>query len=421
MPRRQYRRFCAGALALLMSWVVLSLPVACQQLADDRVAPELPFDQWTREGDHQDIAWTIRLLPPRLTYAQRQVVMVTATVDSRRLQRASVQRDLDWLVRITDAAGYPYGDGVYMHYLVKQQMGKREELEFSAAAYVRPGRYNLIIFLYDRVLRQHSVATRSFVVPELKNDPLPALEDGVEAIEFLEPGQVPQLTPSRPNLPLGTTRPLSIDVIVNFAPSTIYTGRRNVTRNNAEVLLEVFSVLAELKPANGCVFLTGLDVPGLKVLFEREYADSLDWDEIRKAVNELNADKVDVTTLAGRKQAADFLRTLLERMFEQPPACGTAAEGAAMPIYLFVGSSMTFPPGTQVTPISPKHACQCRFYQIREMLHTGDMWDEIEKIVRPVRSRRFLVDSPMGLRRALAQIMHDAEGTAETGNAGAPR
>jgi hypothetical protein len=70
-------------LALLAS-TCLPVPASAQT---SETRPALPIDEWLRGPDREDFRWKVRVSRPRLTFQQRHLVQIRATVDADLVQR----------------------------------------------------------------------------------------------------------------------------------------------------------------------------------------------------------------------------------------------------------------------------------------------------------------------------------------------
>ena len=371
---------------------------------------DLPYKQWLREPNHADIPWHIRVLPARLTLGQRQLLRILVTVSARKLQKRSARRDLHFLVKAADAQENWYDDESYGHFVVEKEITSSDEIEFSGDLLVRPGRYLLALMMFDTVLGERNVARRWVTVPEVKHDPLPGIDRRLPPVGFL-PMEMGVLAAEddRLSLPVHTTRPVQVDIVVNFSPSAVYTGHTRVYRRNLAAFLQIANVLSQLEPERGCVRLSGIDVLGLRVLFERLDAAHLDWEKIYDAVGAVNPSVVDVDTLQGQKQTAAFFRDFMQKLVaEQDGVCGPADVEQTRHVYVIAGSGMQFPQGTRVEPMHPVE-CDCRGYYLRGEFEYAAFWDQMERIVKPLPTRRINIQSPQEFRAALASIVADLQ------------
>jgi len=400
-----WRTYVAGA--LLFACVLL--PARGATARPQESGPP-PLDEWLVERDHAEIKWRVEVSRPLLTFAERQLVSVAVRIPREELRESRERGDLHLAVRVADAAGHWLVPAETTDVVLPPGADRKLDVRISTAAHCRPGRYTFAIVLFGE-RGQRSVAHRAIEVRPLHNDPLPRLEDNLPPVQFLstDPAQRAEKA-ARLSLPLLSGRPLLVDVIINFSPSSQYEGRRGVYRLNSAVFLQVMRVLAQLRPSNGCVYLTGLDVNGMRVLFERENAQQTQPARLVNAVRTMDPTLVDVNTLEHRKQAADFFRDVVERMFVQrSPWCITVAGRPPLHAYVVVGSGMVFEAGTRIHPSSVNIGCDARVYRMRGTLLLGDVWDDLKKVISNYKPRTLVISTPGEFRKSLADLIDDLQ------------
>ncbi len=389
-------------------------PVLCAQQTREEAALIADVEPWLRAPDQRQIPWHIKVMPPRLGFEMRQLVVVRATVPAKELQQASEQRQLVMVLRVADQAGRWLEPGQATHYELKQAIAKNSELEFSATLFLRPGQYTIAAVLYDDVLHQHNVAHLKVTMPPLKDDPLPGLDAKLPVAEFVD--FEPWLTEydSKPQLvlPVGSSHPLLVDVMINFSPSAQYTGRTWAYKNNLAVMLRTALVLSQLRAQNGCVRFTGLDVLGMKVLFDRIETDNIFWDRLVERARSVSSAVVDVSTLSAQKETASFFRDQLRRMIATSSDGCTSLLPDEHPDHVFIvaGSDMMFPRGNHVEGVdSSPQQCGCRVFFLHRQILIGQEFDELHRILKPLEPRSLSLDSPQDFRKSLAKIAADLQ------------
>ena len=396
----------------LLGALFLLVPAAASQTPPESGTVHIPYAEWFREGDRQDISWKVKVAESGLTFFQRQRVNVRVKLSGKRLQHRSVRRDLYLLVKLADTSGrWLEGQGKSWA-VMDDPLPKNTQLEFSQALLVRPGEYTLGLILYDRVTGERSVARRRVRVPPLASDPLPDIEAALPAVEFLEPAEGsdnlfrPELL-DRLNLPVATRHRVHVELLANFSASEEYTGQRRVQFINQAILLPTLNVLSQIKLTNGTLGLTALDLDRRRVLFEQTDLQPLDWPRLKEALVTLRTDVVDTRTLEARRERGAFFREILQQRL--PPSRGASPAPNEEPfrVFLIVGSGTLFPRGSDLEPIQAPKECFCRVYYLQYRVSYGNLWDDLIRIVRPLEPKRFHVFSPIEMRRALAVILAD--------------
>lgn len=443
MPSRTAGRVAVSI--LMLAAVVSSCPAVVQ---DSGAGPsdELAL-QWLSEAPRQEIRASVQVSPARLNFAQRLAFVIHLTIPGRALQSASVHRELYVVAKAGDGTRW-LPDGSHARYELTRPLNRRDELEFVNTVYARPGRWVLGIVLYDAVLKQRSVFIKTINIERLKHDPLPRLDDGLPEIQFLDEAAATDVSdprPSRrmradnpvfppsyppagaaPNSPprpaqvsrdatilvdsprevsLNLKRPMVVDVLVDFTPSAQYSGSNRVLRWTQSAFWAVTHVLSELRSPNLCMRVTGIDVIGRHVLFQRMDGSNMDWATIAQELARIDANTVDVETLEHRTQSAIFFRNAVEDLLSHPDA-GCGSSSAAGHVYIIAASGILFPSGTPSTPIE---GSATRLYYLRAHLLWNDQWDAMAKIVKPLHPRLLAISDPLQFRKALKTIVDDLE------------
>jgi hypothetical protein len=389
------------------------------QTGGDNLHPGLdavPFEAWAAAGEQQQIRWGVRISRPALRYDQRQQVVIDVAVPLRTLRQQSAQRELYLLVKVADAQGNWLPGASYRKITLdgSQRLGARS-LTARVPVLLQPGAYDLGILLYERQLGQHNFTRRRVQVPELRNDPLPQLAVGLPPMEFLPPPDAVR-RPVRAPLPLESERPLHLEVVAHIGLSPQYAGSPQAHRANLENVLQVLHVLTRLRPRDGAVSLTVVDVAGMRQVFSHPDARRLDWQELADAMGQFNPMIVDARSLERRGQMAihfrDQMAQLLSRPLPQPPSHhpgGDAAPRRPLRVLVVVGSPMVLPPRTPVPQLELAASCGCRVYLLQPKLQRSNLWDDLGKVFRPLRPRTFKFDQPRQFRQALAAMMKELQ------------
>jgi hypothetical protein len=393
-------------LALCALFLGPALWHAQSTLADDQPRTlDLPVALWLQAGEHKDFKTRVSVRGPFFGYQQRHLLRVFTTIDLKRLQKSSVERDLHILLKVADEDGQWAPDETYAHAEIRDRLRTATDLVLTSQFFFQPGRYTLAVIVFDRRTQQRSVTFHRLKVPAIGNDPLPHLARDLPRIEFLEkmrPDALP-LGAGRAHLPVETVRPLLIDVVTDFGAHAEQFEPRLQSWDSSR-MVQVASLLSQIQPSRGCVRVTGLDVLRLKTLYWREAADRMDWLAEREKLLGRSLHTVEITELAARLQAAEFLRDRLQQLWGEPARC----EGVAGPVdraVIFVGHGVFFPPGTRVEPAQVAAGCDCRFYYLRLEPNQLYLFDMVPKILRPIAPRLTTSRSPEQFRRDLATLL----------------
>jgi hypothetical protein len=422
---------------------------------------ELPYQEWLKLPDRREIPWEVKFSPPQLTYDQRQMVELRVMLSGRSLQRESVHRDLQMLVKVGTGEGHWFDDDSYMRMELTQKVVRQHDMHFVTRMYLAPGRYWVAVMLYDSVLNRRNLVREWVEVAAIKGDPLPQLNRDLPPLEFVSPGAAtfskeashlddlgwthdfpsqhlphrgragfprPEDDSPRPasaaaeesgpleptaikrRIPLDTPRPVQIDVLINFSPSAQFTGMAREYHHTAEVFWQIAQVLSQLDVPHGCVRLTGVDVLGRQVLFEQLDVRQIDWTKLAAAISGISSGTVDVGSLQGRKETAAFFRDAVEHLLTRSePGCNTPPAAPPLHVYVIAASGMVFPAGTHREPVGMAAEGNRRVYYLRAALSRRNQWDEMEDIVKPLNPRLLTFDDPMHFRKALGSIVSDLQ------------
>jgi hypothetical protein len=75
-----------------------------------------------------------------------------------------------------------------------------------------------------------------------------------------------------------------------------------------------------------------------------------------------------------------------------------------------MSGSLTFEHGSDLSAVKWEGDCNCRIYHIRFRLTKDDVFDDLEKIIKPLRPKTFDVMSAIEFRKALGEIVEDLQG-----------
>jgi len=380
---------------------------------------EIPFRRWAEAGERSEIPWKVRIGRVRLSIHQRLRSSVIVTLDGRKLQKSSVERELFLVVRLAAREGGWYPAEATRDFRLVERLDGRTDVQFVVSMFVRPGDYSAAVVLYDRVTGERSVALRRLRVKPVSRDPLRGTDPDLPVVEFipLAEGADSYFLPSiegRLRFPVETKRPVQVEILANFSASTEYTGSRVVHSINLSILLPILKLFSGIQLANGSVTITALDLDRHRVFFqEQNVAQGLDWPRLKEELSTLRTTVVDVRALKGRKESAAFFREVLERRLTAPPrqtALATGGSSAAEEpyrVFIVIGSAILFPRGSDLEPVSRVPDCRCRVYHLRHHAVFSNVWDELDNLMKPLKPRRFDISNPMDFRKALAAILDD--------------
>jgi len=113
--------------------------------------------------------------------------------------------------------------------------------------------------------------------------------------------------------------------------------------------------------------------------------------------------------LEDRNSASAFFRDFLAKLISDSAKCGSGDEEPIHVILIAVASGLQFSSGTKIERLAPDTSCKCRFYYLRPHSGPGDIEDDVERMLKPVKPRRYTPANPREFRKELAALIADVE------------
>jgi hypothetical protein len=405
---------------------------ACAQSGSpDPVFADIPLHDWLRGGERSALRWSEHIAPARLGSQQRLLLQMTIQLDGEEIADRPGKGRLLTLVQITDPHGGVWQDHGAPDFNKVEEGVRSEYLTYTWSAFVLPGDYRVALAVVDTQNREHGAREERVHVAALRNDPLPDAWRGLPAVELLAPDQPPAFwyqpeIRGRLHLPLGTRRPLHVDVLVNLTPSERASGSPGAQNNNLRVLLPALKVLLQMDLPNGSMNVSLLDLTRQKIILQRDL-HNLDWPALRDALGAQETGTIDVGSLEERSRSADFFVSEVRRRI-------AANEGEAHALVI-LSSAVEFEKGEDLKPIDAAPTSDLRvFYfrypallqrqerQARPMYgrygHRGgspmgpgyrnrEVIDQLAPTLKPLAPRLHDIESPEQFRKALAGMMDE--------------
>lgn len=371
---------------------------------DSKRKIELPVDHWLAEGDYQDFKAKTEIYTPRLTFQQRYIVRVRATIDLHTLQKTGIERDFHFLIKVADKDGHWFPDETYAKSAFATKLKQKTDLEVISEMHFLPGDYTICTIVYDRVQQQRNVQSQKFHVPEIKDDPLPDLTRDLAPVEFLPESEqnVLQFGGGRARLPVRTLHPIHIDLVFDLgAPRQ--TTRTGFAEYAASQQILAASLLSQMDIHEGCLQITAIDVLRQEVVFRREDAREIDWFKKRKEALGRNLNVIAVNKLDTQHEAGAFFRDAIEQLMVEPPQCIPRTTAPLRRMVIVVTSGVLFPPRTALPEVRPSQACNCQFYYLR--VGRLSLFDDLTKILKPLSPRKIQVDDPYKFRKEIKRLL----------------
>ena len=372
--------------------------------SDVRFDPkEIPLMEWLAQPDTNQIPWKVYVPKPELRMDQRYELAYAVEVSRKNLKWSSGPEELRYISGISDENG---------KFLVEPKLGgqvfdvvdKIDRIRFTDCAFLQPGNYVLWIALSDKNSARHNVVRRKIHIPEFSADELPNLLSSSPAAEFPEFVRNGQRTLPRAGprfvLPVKNQTSMNVDVISTLSPADQWAGRVDIVRWIDNRVAYAAAALSQIQPSSGSVSTVALDLVNRSIPFQQRDARQLNWSDLASALTlSLEDYKVRLPALEALKQHGTFLReSISERL---------AMQSSQMRVLIFVSGSLSFERGSEASPIKLEGDCNCRAYFVRIRITKDDVFDDLEKVIKPLHPKTFDVLTPRDFRDALADIIAD--------------
>ena len=384
--------------------LVALAPLAAAQEPPPLDLRSIPISNWLDSGEHAEIPWSFVVRDPILRVDQRLEIAYNVRISGKNLNRTGADHEIFLVSRISS----PDGEWLNQPEIVRHtagQLANNVYLELLMRVVVKPGEYVLWSVLYDRKTGKHNVAKRRLRVSELRGDPLPDLYSRMPLVEFPDYLEVSTDSLAFVNgelyLPIRNKRPLHVELISMLSPPEQWTGRNRIVRAHNDGTLGALAALSQMELMDGSLSITGLDLVRRQVMFEQRDFQSIEWKSLLQAMKKAQSLDISTEALQGAKNNGAFFREILnERLTTDLPS-------DAMRVVIVVTSSRLFESGADLRPLELEGDCNCRLYYLRFRLNVNDVFDQLEKFMKPLRPRIFNLLTARDLRKAIAEIVTD--------------
>jgi hypothetical protein len=390
-------------LCVLLLCVCVSLWFASAQDQPPLDLHSIPISDWLNTGDHTGIPWDFAVRDAYLRVDQRLEVLYLGNIDAKELNKTGPQHELFLISRVSSSDGEWLNEPSVMHQDIEEQLARHVQVQFAMRMVVQPGDYMLWVVLYDRKTGKYNVAKRHFKVPELRGDPLPDLYRRMPLVEF------PESSDDRNAylngllyLPVRNRRPLQVELISMLSPPEQWTGRSRILRTHNDDTVGALAALSQMELTDGTISITGLDLVRRQVLFDQRDFKRVRWNSLMDAIKKAQSPNISASALEGSKNNAAFFREFLDKRLTSDPV-----QSDAMRVIIVVTSSRLFESGSDLRPLQIEGDCHCRVYFLRFRLNVNDVFDELEKLIKPLHPHVFNLLNARDLRKALAEIVDD--------------
>jgi len=384
--------------------LLIALCSAVLALCAEEDLPPFDVEEWLNLPDHNDFPWKVRVYGPVLTRQQRQQLTISATINGVDLEDVGSRRDLHFVLKVATANGRWIPGYSYTHGSVPSGMDWYHNIEYANILFVRPGRYTIVLIVYDAYLKEGNIVRKRVKVTGLSKDPLPELDRNLPEVEFTGGNQIVSrfsqfLSPGKEWLPVKNSHSLCVDIVVNTSIDEPY-GRYSWPT------LQASSVLSHLLLEKGRIRVTVLDALRMKTLFDREDAADFDWQNAMEVLMGQEGAVIDVGTLESRTQASAYMADVFQKILDDE-ACEPAEKSPLKIVIVVGGGWFEFPKHTSVQQIDPQDPASVRFFYFRYT----DIWlsDDLSEMLKRTKPQKFFFDQPLVFRKALAELISDLE------------
>jgi hypothetical protein len=388
-------------------------PCLSQLISDDPAfdLAEIPLAEWVAAGNIEQIPWRVQFQDPQLRLDQRYELSYSGRIEGKDLGWSPAkQHDLIYISGVRNAGGaWIIPPKSIRHVFDTLPTGDFRDLRVISndCVFLQPGEYFVWFAIYDPENEKRSVVERRIRVPEFKSDPLPQLNSRLPVVEYPKVEGTNRLAidliPGPLVLSVSNKRPLSVGLVSVLSPSDQWPGRSDIIRWQNNRMLTVTGVLSQLQIASGDVSVVAVDVVNQNVAFEQNAFLELDWPDLSAQFNRFAADQViALPALESLKKRSSFLRELLEQRL--------AALGQGARVLILISVSLNFERGSDLSALKVDGDCNCRIYHLRVRLDSSDVFDHVERLIKPLRPKTFDIESAEDFREALGKIVQDLDG-----------
>ena len=374
----------------------------------------IPISDWLNAGETTEIPWTLIIRDAYLRMDQRLEVGYLTRIRAKDLNRTGSAHELFLVNRISTPDGEWLNAPSVLQQSIEKELPNNVEAQFPMRVCVQPGDYVLWLVLYDRKTGKHNVAKRRIRVPEISKDPLPEVYARLPLVEFPKPRETQEdpvsYVTSELFLPVRNKRPLEIELISTLSPPEQWAGRARLVRSHNENTVGALAALSQLELDIGSMSIAGLDLLRHEVVFEQRDFRKVNWTALMEALQKAGSPHITTKALEERKANGAFFREFLSRRLgfnKSPDSSEGAHRDEPLHVFIVVTGSWLFERGSDLTPLQLEGDCRCRIYHLRFRLNNNDLFDELAKVMKPLRPKTFNLLTPRDLRKAIAEILQD--------------
>jgi hypothetical protein len=415
--------------AVLLTGAFCAVPHFAQGGSSDAAFAKVPFDEWLQAGNQTNIRWSMHVSRPQLSNHQRLSSLVEAQVDGRDLASRRGRGEMAIFIQITDREGNVYQTHGAID-LEKMEEGVRsQDVTYSQSVFVLPGEYRVAVALFDTASREHTARQENWVVPPMKNDPLPEAWKDLPAVEFATSADPPEgwFLPGergRLHLQVAAERPLQVEVLLNLTGSEIAPTTRLPQSKDPGTLLAALKTVAAIDVRNSSLNVALLDLTRRRVAFAQKNVRELEWPGIKDALTQSESGIIDVKTLKDSHRDAAFFVSEVRRRLGGPESHR---------VLIVLSSPIAFESGEDLQPINAGRSPGCQVFYLRfhprlpaampvvtqpgrgragrfgmpPRAIAAPQIDQLANTLKPLSPRVFDIDRPDQFRKALATILSE--------------
>ena len=412
----------------LLAWAAVLSAAPRDSL--DPVFEKIPIEHWLREPDAGHFRWTLNVSHPELSFHQRLLSRIETKLDGRDLQDRRSHGTLLLLLQISDRSGTRYQTHGTIELSQLDENIKAADLQSTQGTFVLPGDYRLTAAILDTANGEHSIKQGQFRIAGVSRDMPPDAWSDLPPIEFIRSNESPESwflpeIKSRVQWASSVHSAARLSVVLNIAPSESALGSRHRHGGELGALLPTLKVLSETGSANISEHVELLDLSRRRSVFHQSDGQPLDWGLLKPSLGLANTASIDVHSLSGRQQDAQFFVSQVRRILRAsdtpcvlvvlttPVAFDSGEDLQPISLEALPASRVVYiryrPPIERLRPYDPRMSGR------RGRMGGGGMriplpdLDQLESTLKPLKPKVFDVESPEQMTKALAETARALE------------
>jgi hypothetical protein len=385
-----------------------------------------PLGAWMTAGTQTHLRWRVEIPTPELSTHQRLMMRIITRVDGREIEKRRAGKGFLTLMQVQDSAGHTWQNHAELDFKNIHQNVNQSDFTFTHFAFVLPGDYTVTVAVCDTVTLEHSVIVRKVHVNAPRTEPFPNAWEGLPPVEFItsldgppDVWYLPEIE-SHLNLPVRSSRPLHIQILVNTTPSERAAASITTIRRNMSLSIPAMKILSQLRIPGSTIDTALLDLTHRRVPFEQKAVNRLEWSNMRRYFADAQPAMVDVSALQGQWKMRPFFWDEVTRRLHR--------DGDAIPIVIVLSGPAFFGNQESVEPshLDPESGRRLFYIRYRTPSIVRPQHvrvrpgmkppftvpeldplplDDLERTVEPLGARIFDATSPDQFRRVLAAIL----------------